>query len=254
MRNSNLLSDCLVDSDVDAAQRNNQRRRKALTISLAVEAVLLAGLLVWPLLSPSTMSARYAIDPIPPFPGGGHKAPQTSSPGPHITRDPWPSIEFHYPTIGERRRPAEPGPADDAPSIDGSNSEGNGSGDGPGQGTGIFGSPGNGPVPPRPPEPKTAVATKPMFKSQGAQEALLIRRVEPVYPTLARQVHVSGTVELRAIIAKDGSVINLEVISGHPMLVRAAVDAVRQWHYRPTLLNNQPVEVQTFVTVKFVLE
>src|SRR5271169_3870179 len=155
MRNSNLLSDCLVDSDVDAAQRNNQRRRKALTISLAVEAVLLAALLVWPLLNPSTMSARYAIDPIPPFPGGGHKAPQTSSPGPHITRDPSPSIEFHYPTIGERRRPAEPGPADDAPSIDGSNSEGNGSGDGPGQGTGIFGSPGNGPVPPRPPEPKT---------------------------------------------------------------------------------------------------
>jgi periplasmic protein TonB len=248
MRNSNLLSDCLVDSDADAALRNKQRRRKALTISLAVEAVLLAALLVWPLLNPSTMSARYAIDPIPPYADGGHKAPQTSSPGPHVTRDHWPGIEFHYPTIGERRRPAESGPTDDAPSIGGSHGDGNG--DGPG----IFGSPGNGPAPPRPPEPKPAVATKPMFVSQGAQEALLIRRVEPVYPTLARQVHVSGTVELRAIIAKDGSVINLEVISGHPMLVRAAVDAVRQWHYRPTLLNNQPVEVQTFVTVKFVLE
>jgi len=59
---------------------------------------------------------------------------------------------------------------------------------------------------------------------------------------------------LRAIIAKDGSVINLEVISGPPLLVRSAVDAVHQWRYHPTLLNNQPVEVQTFVTVKFVLE
>jgi len=65
---------------------------------------------------------------------------------------------------------------------------------------------------------------------------------------------LSGTVELRAIISKDGSVIDLEVMTGHPMLAQAAVEAVRQWRYRPTLLNNQPVEVQTFVTVRFVLE
>jgi periplasmic protein TonB len=61
-------------------------------------------------------------------------------------------------------------------------------------------------------------------------------------------------VELRAIIAKDGGVIDLEVVSGNPILARAAVDAVRQWRYRPTLLNKQPVEVQTFITLKFVLE
>src|ERR1700740_1001430 len=79
MRNSDLLSDCLVDSDADAQQRNKLRRRKALTISLAVEAVLLPALLVWPLLNPSTMSARYAIDPIPPYAGGGHQTPNTSS-------------------------------------------------------------------------------------------------------------------------------------------------------------------------------
>jgi periplasmic protein TonB len=252
MRNSNLLSDCLVDFDADAALRNKQRRRKALTISLGVEAVLLTALLVWPLLNPSTMSAGYAIDPIPPYPGGGHQSPHASSPGrPHTTHlDP----NLYFPIGTEVQRPQDSGPADDAPSIGNSYGNGNGNGDGPYEGTGIFGSSGSGPVPPRPADPKPAVAPKPISVSTGAQEAMLIRRVEPVYPTLARQVHVSGTVELRAIIAKDGSVINLEVISGHPMLVRAAVDAVRQWRYRPTMLNNQPVEVQTFVTVKFVLE
>jgi periplasmic protein TonB len=253
MRNSNLLSDCLVDSDADTAQRNKQRRRKALTISLAVEAVLLATLLVWPLLNPSTMSARYAIDPIPPFPGGGRQAPHTSSSQPHGTHDRWfPLVGIHYPTIGEHSRPPASGIEDEAPSIGGNSGYGNGPG--PDGGIGILNGTGEGPVPPRPPDPKLPVVTKPIFVSMGAQEAMLVRRVEPIYPTWARQAHVSGTVELRAIIAKDGSVINLEVISGHPMLVRAAVDAVRQWRYRPTLLNNQPVEVQTFVTVKFVLE
>ncbi len=251
MRNSDLLSDCLVDSDADVALRNKQRRRKALTISLAVEAVLLTALLVWPLLNPSTMSARYAVDPIPPYAGGGRQAPHTSS-----SSHPRPNYidlnHLHFPTIGEHLRPAPESGADDAaPSIgDGSYGDSLGSGTGPE----VLGGSPNGPPPPRPPDPKPAVASKPIFVSMGAQEAMLVRRVEPVYPTWARQVHVSGTVELRAIIAKDGSVINLEVISGHPMLVRAAVDAVRQWHYRPTLLNNQPVEVQTFVTVKFVLD
>jgi periplasmic protein TonB len=252
MRNSNLLSDCLVDSDADAALRNKQRRRKALTISLAVEAVLLAALLVWPLLNPSTMSARYAIDPIPPYAGGGHQAPQTSSSQPHIIHDHFPPIGFHYPTIGEHSRPPASGIEDEAPSI--GNSSGYGNGTGPGDGMGILNSTGDGMVPPRPPEPKPPVVTKPIFKSEGLQEAMLIRRVKPVYPIPAQRIHLSGTVELRAIISKDGSVINLEVMTGHPMLAQAALDAVRQWRYRPTLLNNQPVEVQTFVTVKFVLE
>jgi protein TonB len=253
MRNPNVLSDCLVDSDADTAQRNKQRRRKALTISLAVEALLLATLLVWPLLNPSTMSARYTIDPIPPYAGGGHQAPSTA-----------PSDRHHGPTIADpsrflytpnyRRFPLRPesGADDAAPSIGGTGGFGNGTG--PAGGIGILDSTGGGPVPPRPPDPKPPVSEKPIFVSTGAQEAMLVRRVEPLYPILARQAHVSGTVELRAIIAKDGSVINLEVISGPPLLVRSAVDAVHQWRYHPTLLNNQPVEVQTFVTVKFVLE
>jgi len=250
MRNPDLLSDCLVDSDAEATRRAQQRRRKALTISLAVEFILVAALLAGPLLNPSTMSARYAVVPVPPFPGGGHRAAHPSNPHlpPPIISDSFPV----FPVPGTHPRPApESDAGDEAPSID----DGRGGvGTGPDIGPGIFGSPGNGPAPPRPPEPKPAVTPKPVFVSQGAQEAMLIRRVEPLYPTIARQIHLSGTVELRAVIAEDGGVIDLEVVSGNPILVRAAVDAVRQWRYRPTLLNQQPVEVQTFITVKFVLD
>lgn len=70
---------------------------------------------------------------------------------------------------------------------------------------------------------------------------------------IARTLHLSGTVRLRAIIATDGSVQNLEVLSGHPILAQAAKDAVRQWRYRPTLLSGVPVEVETYITVNFVL-
>ena len=79
----------------------------------------------------------------------------------------------------------------------------------------------------------------------------LIRRVIPPYPPLARQARVSGTVRLIGVIAKDGTIRQLQVVSGHPLLVGAAVDAVRQWVYRPTLLNGEPVEVIAPIDVIF---
>jgi protein TonB len=82
---------------------------------------------------------------------------------------------------------------------------------------------------------------------------MLTHRVEPQYPPLARQARVQGPVLLEATIAQDGTIENLRVVSGHPMLVRAAVDAVKQWRYRPYLLNGQPVEVETQVQVNFNL-
>ena len=85
-------------------------------------------------------------------------------------------------------------------------------------------------------------------------EAQLIDRVQPIYPKLAADIHLSGSVELRAIIGLDGHVRQLEVLSGNPILARAARDAVNQWIYRPTLLNGSAVEVETLITVKFVLE
>ncbi len=85
------------------------------------------------------------------------------------------------------------------------------------------------------------------------QTAKLVNKVQPVYPPLAKQARISGTVRLQAIIAKDGSVVELQVLSGHPLLQQAALEAVRQWRYHPTLLNSEPVEVITTIDVIFTL-
>ncbi len=83
--------------------------------------------------------------------------------------------------------------------------------------------------------------------------AKLIRRVQPIYPRLARQARVSGVVRLRAVISGAGVIEKLEVLRGHPLLVQAALEAVAQWRYAPTLLNGQPVAVITEIDVRFVL-
>ena len=90
----------------------------------------------------------------------------------------------------------------------------------------------------------TPPVNKPIPISSGVQAAKLIRQVKPTYPPLARQARISGTVRLVAIIGRDGAIRDLRVSSGHPLLVTAAVEAVKQWLYRPTLLNTEPVEVK----------
>ena len=85
------------------------------------------------------------------------------------------------------------------------------------------------------------------------EAAKLISRAQPVYPLLAIQARIQGNVVLHAIIGRDGQVSELQILSGHPLLVNAAVEAVRQWRYSPTLLNGQAVEVETTITVSFVL-
>ncbi|MGE5056545.1 MAG: energy transducer TonB [Acidobacteriota bacterium] len=89
--------------------------------------------------------------------------------------------------------------------------------------------------------------------SQGVTKGLLIRRVEPSYPTLARAARVQGEVVLSAIISVTGEIENLQLVSGHPMLVPSALAAVKQWRYKPYLLNGQPTEVETTITVIFTL-
>jgi periplasmic protein TonB len=91
------------------------------------------------------------------------------------------------------------------------------------------------------------------FRVSRMMEGNLVHRVQPDYPALARQVRVQGQVVLRAMISREGLIENLQVLSGHPMLIPAAVGAVRQWRYRPYVLNGEPVEVETQVTVNFVL-
>jgi TonB family protein len=94
---------------------------------------------------------------------------------------------------------------------------------------------------------------KPINVSQGVANGLLVKRVPPLYPTLALQMRVAGAVELQASINKDGSTANVQVLKGDPLLRPAAVDAVRQWKYKPYRLDGQPVEIVTQVTVNFVL-
>src|SRR5271167_1228559 len=89
--------------------------------------------------------------------------------------------------------------------------------------------------------------------SAGVTSGLLVRKVNPVYPPLARQARIQGQVILRAVISKDGSIEGLTLVSGHPLLAPAAIDAVKQWQYRPYLLLGKPVEVDTEILVNFTL-
>lgn len=112
---------------------------------------------------------------------------------------------------------------------------------------GVIGGVGTAPPPPKPHQ------TGPLRVGGNVQAARIVNRVQPVYPPLARQTRISGTVRLHAIIGKDGTIQQLEVLSGHPLLQQAALDAVRQWRYQPTLLNGEPVEVDTTIDVIFSL-
>ena len=88
----------------------------------------------------------------------------------------------------------------------------------------------------------------------NAQAANILNKVQPIYPPEAKQARIQGVVRLNVIVGKDGTMQDVQVASGHPMLAFAALDAVRQWTYRPTLLNGEPVEVVTVVDVNFTLK
>ncbi len=109
-----------------------------------------------------------------------------------------------------------------------------------------------------PPPPPVKEAPKPVVPQRirvggNVQQAKLVRQPRPVYPPLARQARIQGTVRLTAVIAKDGTIQELQVVNGHPLLVPSALEAVKQWVYQPTLLNGEPVEVITQIDVNFTL-
>src|ERR1019366_8942347 len=87
----------------------------------------------------------------------------------------------------------------------------------------------------------------------NVQQAKLVRQPKPVYPPLAKQARISGVVHLAAVISKDGTIQDLKVISGLPLLIPSALEAVKQWVYQRTLLNGEPVEVSTQIDVNYTL-
>jgi len=104
----------------------------------------------------------------------------------------------------------------------------------------------------RPAEEQTAPAQR-VRVSQGVSQGLLIKRVQPKYPKKARKEGVQGTVVLHAIISKEGDITSLELVSGDPLLAPAAIEAVKQWKYKPYLLQGNPVAVDTQIVVNFTL-
>ena len=107
--------------------------------------------------------------------------------------------------------------------------------------------------PPKPPEPAKTQPAQRIRVGGKVRAPQILQRINPAYPPLAKQARISGLVKLEGIIAKDGTVQQLKVVSGHPLLAPAALEAVRQWRYSPTLLNGVPVEVISPLDVNFIL-
>jgi protein TonB len=102
------------------------------------------------------------------------------------------------------------------------------------------------------PVPAATQAAHPL-RISSMQPGSLIHRVEPLYPAAARNARIQGPVVLEALVSKTGTIENLRLVSGHPLLVTAAIEAVRQWRYKPYILNEEAIEVETRITVNFVL-
>jgi protein TonB len=257
MNRSGDLLQCLVDGDLESLGRARRRREKALAISLFLEAGLLTVMLLWPLITPGVLPRQYTVTPAPPFHGGGNGAPSQ----PHGPMQSPPKSPPHPPLCLICAPPVIPpqisyGPGPEPPNVDAGPNAGSGNGSGF-SGPGLPLLPGgldDGRQPSIARPPEQSHQSSPVRKSEGLMEAMLVHRVKPEYPALARAAHISGTVQLRAIIGKDGTVRELQVLSGNLLLVQAARTAVLQWRYQPTLLNGEPVEVETYITANFVLE
>lgn len=235
-----------------------KRRRWTYILGLSGELLALAVLLLLPLIytdkMPSVGPMQVAVvAPRPPV----KEAPLRTAT--HVSRVPPVMSERNvfYAPISIPQRPAMIDDIADtaaAQYVPGSISGGASSLSGLLGGGAIAGPP---PEPPKPVEPVAKPVTKvpegPIRRGGEVQEAMILRRVMPVYPVMARQARVQGTVKLLGVIGRDGTIQKLEVISGHPLLVREALSAVRQWVYRPTLLNGVAVEVIAPIEVHFTL-
>ena len=241
------FSSCLVDMSQGASGPKGVSR-KALAASSAIEIATVAAFLLWPLIAPAELPPEAQATPVPLLNGPlisdsnpREDAQNSHQKGRRITVT---DLVFHEPPArpiqiaqGTNTNELSAGVIDDSVKMDGPGTDFLGTGDG-----------GATPVAP-PPRP----VIKPRMISK-VMDAFLIERAQPEYPAMAERIHLSGTVQLRAVIGIDGRVRHLAVVSGNPILAQAAVAAVRLWRYEPTRLNGEPVEVETQITVNFVFE
>jgi protein TonB len=237
----------LVEGDAEQRGRERRVRRRALATSILAQTSALALLVLLPLFGKAERIALAIATPIPPYSPYQGTPHETGVEHPHGQRHN--VCHFCAPAnippiiVTHEASPPSDG-TDDAPL--------------PGLGSGIPGAPeGMIPIPDvraNVPPPVGHHATRPsILHMTQLDPATLIRRVEPVYPLLAKQIHKEGRVELRAIIATDGTIQSLEIVSGDPIFYQSALEAVRQWHYKPTILNGQAVEIDTHVTVIYAM-
>ena len=229
----------------------DSRRPWTFSVSLLVQALFIAIAVLIPLLAEPMLPMLNAAIVSLQLP----KPPRASAPPPPQQVVPARPETFKGEVRQPRQRPSRVAPLVDAPpGVDVNHIGVIGAGPGPGDASiNIFA--GDVRVAPPPPEPAPVPQTEPTPISVGGavQAARIIKRVVPIYPPLARTARINGIVRLQAIIAADGSIAELNVISGHPMLIAAAVDAVKQWRYRPTVLNGKPAPVNTQIEVYFTL-
>jgi periplasmic protein TonB len=233
-------------SALESSSAERTRRAGTILSSFGLQALFTGVLLLLPLLRPMGLPSFHRLStPI----SLGDNVTETPAVTPHRgsgIAPVKPAVFFFHrpsPLPAGRQAPIEEGaPLGSGPYISGA-----GSGD-------LHGLPGllEGGTQPILPAAPPATITRPLQISH-MNEGNLIRKVQPSYPALARSARIQGMVLLQAIISRQGTIENLSVMSGHPMLVPAAIDAVRQWRYRPYILNDEPVEVETQITVNFTL-
>jgi len=238
---SGNFGECLVEGNAEDEKRGRKIKRRAMALSIALESAGLTVLVIAPMLARPAGLGIVTTTPIPPYaapravrastapPNDHHRGvcvvcplgpiapvPRSTDPiDPHFTEGPIENFSL---------------PVTDAP-----------------EGLRVWDNRNPPRRPSEPPPQKTRIS------EAHISAALLVQRIEPAYPPLARQLRRSGRVELHAIIATDGTVQSLEVVSGDPLFLDSALAAVKRWRYRPTLLNGQPVEVDTFITVIYTL-
>jgi periplasmic protein TonB len=244
------LRGCLMDGDAEQRRRQRSIRHRSLAISIAVQSAILTALILVSLFGKPQRIALANITPIPPFGRPAHRSP--AHPKPPTPQPPVPGGYTIFPPRNARpitptgESPNPVGPADFA-------RESNAPTDGSGCSWCVgLDSKDNGRRP-QPPPPDATVKAR-LVRVTRLDPAMLIHRVEPVYPPLAKQIHREGRVELRAIIGTDGTIQSLQIVSGDPIFLRSALDAVEQWHYKPTILNGQPVEIDTYISVVYTMQ